>query len=225
MDYTLYDNGIDSLKAAKTNLEEFINNNEDGEHFLKDSIIFLNHGIEILLKYLISQKDISLLFTNTDKYLNAKKQMNSEKHKDVFDVNPKLRTINLETCIEKYENECSSEIPKKFKDVITYVLKYRNKLMHYNLQLEENEVEEFVDKLCFCFHESIKFFSSKIKGFDSSLSESREIIRSLDALKIQYELLQDEIEESIMLADKQAYEDYQADMFDALESYAIKSGE
>lgn len=57
MEFTLLDNGTDSLKKAKESIENFEElHKTHGYHNLKDAIIFLNHGIEILLKYILSKE-------------------------------------------------------------------------------------------------------------------------------------------------------------------------
>lgn len=224
LNYTLYDNGVDSLKAAQRNLDEYHDNGENGEHFLKDSIIFLNHGVEIMLKYLISQKSMALLFADINKYLDAKEKMDDKVHRDVFDVNPQLRTITLEECIKRTEYACDNKIPQLFKATIFYVLKYRNKIMHFGLQLDPDEINELVQKLSICYEESIKFFSINIPNFDQRLKESRYIIKDIGLLEKQYNILIEEMNEAAAYEAYQAQEDYYADMYDALESYAIKSG-
>lgn len=74
MEYSLLENGIDSLKKAKTNIEEYEKYHKGSSYdFLKDAIIFLNHGIEILLKYILSKQNESLIFTDINLYMEAKK--------------------------------------------------------------------------------------------------------------------------------------------------------
>lgn len=79
MEYSLLENGIDSLKKAKTNIEGFEKyHKESSYHFLKDVIIFLNHGIEILLKYILSKQNESLIFTDINLYMEAKEKLKNE---------------------------------------------------------------------------------------------------------------------------------------------------
>jgi len=51
LEFTLLNNGTDSLKKTKASIEKFEElHREHSYHHLKDAIIFINHGVEILLK-------------------------------------------------------------------------------------------------------------------------------------------------------------------------------
>lgn len=120
MNYSLLDNGVDSLKAAYKSIDSFYENDDSGDHFLKDSIIFLNHGNEILLKYLISLRSPALLFADIDKYLKAKEDSIKTGKSDVFEVNSQLRTITLEEAIKRTEYACDLQLPTNLKATIFF---------------------------------------------------------------------------------------------------------
>jgi hypothetical protein len=48
--FTLLDNGADSLRFAYENLEQLKEIVDGIEHRLKDAVIFLNLGVELMLK-------------------------------------------------------------------------------------------------------------------------------------------------------------------------------
>lgn len=187
MNYTLLKNGIDSLKSVYTNSEDFKAELEDGRHYVKDSVIYLSHGIEILLKHLIAQDSQSLLFVNTDKYIAAKKKKEVESLKDVFDADPYLRTITLDEAMNRIEYICDIKIPKELKAAIHFVKKQRNKLMHFGISLNADEMNDFLDTLEFCYEETIKFSSTHIPEFQNYFESSRFSVR--DTLAIEKELI------------------------------------
>lgn len=223
MNYSLRDNGIDSLKAAYKNIIE-IDEGATADHYFKDSIIFLNHANEILLKYLIGERSQALLFTDIDKYIKAKEKAIKESKDDVFDVEPNLRTITLEEAIKRTEYACDLIIPKELKGTIHELLKLRNKIMHYGLKLETTEVVDLVDRLIVCYEESVNFFSIHIENFQTALNESRFSTQSIETLRRKYDEILGEMEEAAIRASEEGYQDYLADQYDALERYAIKSG-
>lgn len=223
MNYNLLENGVDSLKAAYENLDSFFESEDTGEHYLKDAIIFLNHGVEILLKYLISQRSQALLFVDINKYLLAKEEMVKKSLGDVFEADSKLRTITLEDSIKRAEYACDLELPRVLKASIFYLLKLRNKLMHYGISLKQVEVTELVGRLEICYEETIKFFSSHISDFRVRFDNSRFILKDIVLLQRQHDKLLEEMENAAIRANEESYQDYLADQSEALENYEIKN--
>ncbi|HFT5904340.1 TPA: hypothetical protein ACGSMF_005568, partial [Bacillus cereus] len=78
MKFTLLDNGADSLKSAYENLESLKEIVEGGEHRLKEAVIFLNHGVELLLKYILKQRSPALMFEKIEPYLKAKQGLKAK---------------------------------------------------------------------------------------------------------------------------------------------------
>lgn len=73
MEFTLLDNGLDSLKKTGDSLERFKDlHRQNSYHLIKDAIIYLNHGIEILLKYILTTHNESLIFKDLKLYMLAK---------------------------------------------------------------------------------------------------------------------------------------------------------
>lgn len=219
MNYSLLDNGVDSLKAAFKNIDGFYENGDSGDHFLKDAIIYLNHSNEILLKYLISERSHALLFVDLEKYLKAKETMKQKSFSDIFEADAKLKTITLEEAIRRTELACDLEIPIELKATIFYLLKLRNKLMHYGLTMTIEEGIELVDRLEICYEESIKFFSSQISDLEYRFESSRFILSDMPSLQRKYEKLMDEMESAALSAMEDGYNDYLADLGDSLESH------
>ncbi|NRG36645.1 hypothetical protein [Bacillus subtilis] len=182
MEYSLLENGIDSLKKAKVNIKEFEKYPEElSYHFLKDAIIFLNHGIEILLKYILSERHESLIFTDINLYMDAKEKLKNEsksKRKpfginyklNVFDVelgnnNKKksLHTINLKETIKRIKLLLDIDISKDVDSAIILINNYRNHITHHSISLDDENVKELVEKLKFLYSHILYFFQEHIK--------------------------------------------------------------
>lgn len=143
----LAENGADSFKAAFLTIGK-ISTLEDGiVHNLKDAVISLNHGIEILFKLVLKNYDEYLIFTDLDKYMTAKKAMLSKGLLNVLDANPQLKTVTLNEGIRRAKYLCNYDISDDFETVVQYLNKIRNQFMHYEINLSDAEVQELLVKL------------------------------------------------------------------------------
>ncbi|WP_053565558.1 MULTISPECIES: hypothetical protein [Bacillus] len=174
MKFTLLDNGADSLKSAYENLESLKDIAEGGQHRLKDAVIFLNHGVELLLKLILKEHSPSLMFEKINDYLEAKKKLKkTEDAKTVFDINKKLKTVSLLEALTRVEYLCDIDIPDNFRGSILYVNQIRNQFMHYEVELGEHETETLVTKLQMCYEETIEFLENHIEDLDNIIKDSR----------------------------------------------------
>ncbi|ALC55308.1 hypothetical protein BTO25_02550 [Bacillus sp. MB366] len=172
--FTLLDNGADSLKSAYENLESLKDIAEGGQHRLKDAVIFLNHGVELLLKLILKEHSPSLMFEKINDYLEAKKKLKkTEDAKTVFDINKKLKTVSLLEALTRVEYLCDIDIPDNFRGSILYVNQIRNQFMHYEVELGEHETETLVTKLQMCYEETIEFLENHIEDLDNIIKDSR----------------------------------------------------
>ncbi|MGH1010100.1 MULTISPECIES: hypothetical protein [Bacillus cereus group] len=175
MKFTLLDNGADSLRSAYENLEQLKEVVEGGEHRLKDTVIFLNHGVELLLKYILKQRSPALMFEKIEPYLKAKQDLKKSKggQKTVFDIDKNLRTVSLLEALKRIEYLCDIEIPEEFNATILYVNKIRNNFMHYEVELDEKETDILVANLQVCYEQAVKFLESHIEDLDDYIQDSR----------------------------------------------------
>ncbi|MGG5774047.1 hypothetical protein ACLE91_04810 [Bacillus subtilis] len=197
MEFTLLENGIDSLKKAKAHIREFEQYHEESSyHLLKDAIIFLNHGIEILLKYILSIQNESLIFTDINLYMEAKEKLKNESKgkKNAFGINYKrnvfdielgngnkkkqLFTINLNEAIKRIKFLLDIDISEDVDAAITLINGYRNHITHHSIFLDEPSVKELVEKLKFLYGHILDFFQEHIKV--------RNIIEEVDAERFLY---------------------------------------
>lgn len=114
--FSLVENGADSIKGANSCIEKLDGLVEGIDHNLKDAVIFLNHGIEILLKVMLAERSTALMFTIIKDYQKAKENLKKGNKKDVFEVDPNLQTVSLREALARIEYLC---------DVEYYIVEYR----------------------------------------------------------------------------------------------------
>lgn len=173
MKFTLLDNGADSLKGVYECLKKFDNQYSESYHHIKDAVIFLNHGIEILFKEILSQRSNALMFTELKSYQEARVKMKNSGKANVFEINPKLKTVSLIEAMDRLEYLCDIEIPELLRTSIYFINKIRNQIMHFGVDLSESDVEELVKKLKYCHEESILFLEQHLDNLSETIEDSR----------------------------------------------------
>ncbi|ADU30996.1 hypothetical protein [Evansella cellulosilytica] len=225
MNYSLLENGADSLKGAHDSLRSFDNQIDGTDHNLKDAVIFLNHGIEILFKLILKEHSPALMFSNLKEYQNAKVKMKKGGESDVFDVNSSLRTVSLEEAVKRVELLCDIEITDQLKSYILYINKIRNKIMHYSISLSEQQLHELTSKLKLCYEESIKFLEIHIDGLKEKIEDSRFEMTYDEYLTEQAEIMAEMLYEDARIEEmerqqelmQEAEQDSLGDMMDQME--------
>ncbi|WP_434169135.1 hypothetical protein [Peribacillus frigoritolerans] len=173
MKFTLLDNGADSLKGVYESLEKFDNNLSDSYHHIKDAVIFLNHGIEILFKVILSNHSAALMFTEIKSYQEARAKMKKSGKSNVFEVDSNLKTVSLIQAMDRIEYLCDIEIPELLRNSIYFINKTRNQIMHFGIELSKDDVKELVKKLKYCHEESILFLELHIDDLSDAIEDSR----------------------------------------------------
>lgn len=184
-------NGLDSLQKGYKNLIEYENltfteNSDDDKrfYFLKDAILFIHHGIEILVKKILHNHNELLLFSQIDSHLkNAIIEKNKNSLNSVFEtkLSHKIHTVNFSESLERIKIipnlKLSDTLECKFKDLE----KYRNIIMHSEPFINEyliiNTFEDLSDELDIFF--------------ESALPNEYKAITNYDKFKHTYEIYND----------------------------------
>lgn len=208
MEFTLLENGTDSLKKAKKSIEDFEGTaREFSYHLLKDSIIFLNHGIEILLKYILSQQNESLIFTDLKPYIAAKKYLKKMPLKNggfgihidrnkptIFDVpsseikKQKLNTITLTEALDRVEYLCDIDMKEDFKNGTYVINDYRNQITHHSINLDSSGEEYLINTLKLLYDNALDFFEVHIPGIMKEIDNERFVITKAEWEEIQQDM-------------------------------------
>ncbi|MGG2110985.1 hypothetical protein ABFY60_10765 [Lysinibacillus pakistanensis] len=171
--FSLVGNGTDSIKKAHDCFEKMDQLVKGIDHYLKDAVIFLNHGIEILLKVMLTERSSFLMFNSIKEYQIAKEKMKNNSLSDIFEANPNLHTVSLKEALNRLEYLCDVEIDNDMKRAILEINKTRNKLMHSNLLLNEQELTKLIIQLKFCYNAIDVFFNSHIESYNTYITEAR----------------------------------------------------
>ncbi|MEC0181725.1 hypothetical protein P4H61_09450 [Paenibacillus peoriae] len=168
----LLQNGTDSLKSAYDKMQK-LNELEEGlDHYLKDIVFFLNHGIEILFKLVLKNKGEELIFSNIKKYNIAKEEQIRTERDNVFQVNPNLKTVSLMEAIEKCKKN-EFEISDEYDNSLIYLNKMRNQFMHYEIEISDEEMLRLLIKLQLVYELSLEFFSKYINKLNEHIDNAR----------------------------------------------------
>ncbi|MCM3705333.1 hypothetical protein M3205_06270 [Cytobacillus firmus] len=166
MKFSLLENGVDSLKAAFNSLDNARYLDEGSDHHIKDATLSLNHANEILFKYLLKQKHDFLIFSDISAYMQAKAIMIKENKSTVFEAKPNLKTVSLHEAIRRLFLLCDIEVPENLRTSLDNLTKKRNEIMHYALEMNEEEYQTFIEDLKNCYELTIHFFSQHFDDFE-----------------------------------------------------------
>ncbi|WP_077314540.1 type I restriction endonuclease subunit R [Vibrio palustris] len=150
----LLDNGSHSLKRGFemwTQWEE----SEDA-WLLKEAVIWVHHGIELVLKQLLVQTNEFLVFQDVNKaverlgILRNKRGMKNAGILDLFDHDDKVMSVGFRSLIERAAITLSiSELEEGgvLRSKIDRLTRYRNKIVHFSLELDVIEVSSLLSDL------------------------------------------------------------------------------
>lgn len=177
MHYNLLDNGVDSLRATADSLNALgaqVDLTKAGYHHLKDAILSINHAGEILFKFLLKEKSEHLIYRNLDSYVEARKLMIAQEKDNIMDIKgTKLDTVNLFEAVERLELVCGVEVPRGLQTILRTLNGHRNKLMHYEIDLDKETVGQLGYIISKAYEMFIEFFNSHISGFEILLEAAR----------------------------------------------------
>ncbi len=189
MKLSFLESGMDSLKKGFSYLIEYekLYYNTDAKRkpkqrlfHLKDAILFIQHGTEILLKSILSKHSEYLLFTNIDS--NVKKAFTdkkSKKLKSVFesDLKHKIHTVSYIEAIERVKILPNVILSKTLEKKLLELEVFRNIIVHSEPFLNEDEINNTLDDMAnqldvFFFktighkYKTISGYSEFVKNFE-----------------------------------------------------------
>ncbi|WLG48623.1 hypothetical protein [Pseudomonas sp. FP1742] len=152
MKISLIDNGLDSLKKGYKYLESYERllgaGATDPERFsaLKDSTLSIQHGIEILFKYSLRQRNELLLFNDITKLKTAFRNRREGLINELYEEDG-AHTISFKETIERLIDICGLPINERFKKKLLKVESWRNGITHSAVLLNEMEVSNVLGGL------------------------------------------------------------------------------
>lgn len=165
MKLSFLESGLDSLTKGFDLLKRheellFLQQGTEKERYfvLKDSILFIHHGIEILLKSILYKKSEFLVFSQLDQ--NVKKayhEMHQKKRSTVFQTSlkQKIHTVTYSEAIERITLICAICISPQLLNKLNQLDAYRNQIIHSEINIDESEIitlfNGFLDEIDFLF--------------------------------------------------------------------------
>lgn len=154
MKISLLENGLDSLKKGFEYLtayeEAHFIENQGNDRFLilKDAVLAIHHGIEILFKEALNKTNEILLFSEINRNLKSAFAIKrSRKLSSLFEADPTLHTVNFLEAIDRVQKICGHEIPKSFLEKLQNLQNYRNQITHSEVSIDEIEINSVFDGL------------------------------------------------------------------------------
>lgn len=151
MKISLIDNGLDSLRKGYVHLEKYeqLLSSEagDADRFsaLKDSVLSIQHGVEILFKYSLKEKNEILLFTDISKLKEAFKSRRDGTIQELYEFEG-LHTVTFKESIERLRDICGIPMTEKLVRNLKKVEGWRNSITHSAVLLRETEVARVLIK-------------------------------------------------------------------------------
>lgn len=165
MNISLLQNGLHSLNKGYLLIKQFeICKSKDEKYFLiKDAILSIHHGVEILMKECLRRKNEFLIFSNIDRAVkDVYREKKQKKLSDIFMTN-KIKDVHMvtyEEAIDRMDAFYEVELKSELKESLIKLNKYRNIITHSGVYLKPIEVLETIYSLAhgldFYFEEILK---------------------------------------------------------------------
>src|SRR5688572_14759722 len=140
MEISFLDNGLDSLKKGFESLKEYeelalqVNDKTSKKYFkLKDSILNVQHGVEILIKHILNKENELLLFSQIDNHVkNALSEKKRSNLKSVFETShgKLIHTATFKESLDRLVKICGIDISIKLGKKLVKLEEFRNQIMH-----------------------------------------------------------------------------------------------
>jgi hypothetical protein len=154
---TMKENGEHSFKKGIDAYEEYMQ--KEDHMLLKDAIMFLHHGIELLMKEILARHSPFLIFEEL-KDLPRKQKLADQKGISIFSIDNPPRTVSYEVAIERVEAFIKpAELDKPLLDNLTALTKLRNKLEHHEIEADRREV---IDLLIAVHDPALRLFETQL---------------------------------------------------------------
>lgn len=142
---SLRENGIHSLERGVTAYADYTARGD--KLLLKDAIMFLHHGIELLMKEILVQTSPYLIFEDLTKA--AQKQREADKQSiDIFSLKNPPKTVTYEEAINRVAVFIKpAELSEQLVNDLIELNRLRNQLEHYAIEADESDLVKLLSDL------------------------------------------------------------------------------
>lgn len=146
MNISLLENGLHSLMRGVDTFrmyEESSEPEEQNRFVLKEAVMFLHHGIELLLKHiLISKGGEFLIYSTLNKDTVQKVKRAKDNNQTVFDLDKPVHTATYLETIDRIQAFLDvPEISEPLKQDLKKLNSIRNNIEHYGVQHDRRDLE------------------------------------------------------------------------------------
>ncbi len=165
---TLKDNGTHSLEKGLSAFKKF-EQNED-EFLLKEAIMFMHHGIELLMKQVLVENGGEFLIFSDLNHETVKKVIKAKKeNQSVFYLTKPIHTATYDQVLDRVEAFVNIyTLPENLKNWLIDFNSLRNQIEHYAI---DKEIEIIKNLIASIRKPLLNFFEGTIKGFKNSESK------------------------------------------------------
>jgi hypothetical protein len=169
---TLLENGIHSLERGFESVDGYLRKEED-EFLLKEAILFIHHGIELLLKQLLAQESRFLIFSDLRNVVKRQREAN-QTGTDIFSLENPPHTISYPEAIERVDAFLDvPELTHQLQRDLRELNQLRNRLEHYAIKTDKVKMVRLLSKirvpLLRLFEAQIPKFSARAKSLIDQL--------------------------------------------------------
>lgn len=177
---------------------------------LKEAVIWVHHGIELVLKQLLVQTNEFLVFQDVNKaverlgILRKKNGMKNAGVLDLFDHDDKVMSVGFSNLIERAAitlSICELEDGGLLRSYIDRLTRYRNKIVHFSLELDVMEVSTLLSDL---LNPLLSVLSREINDIKFKQIVIPEIRKSAQPIQRYLESVRGNIVESAIAATRKA---------------------
>lgn len=175
---TLLENGIHSLERGFDSVDEYLRKEED-EFLLKEAILFIHHGIELLLKQLLAQESRFLIFSNLRRVVKKQRHANQESI-DIFSLENPPHTITYRDAIDRVDAFLDApEFNHHLQHDLRELNRMRNQIEHYAIRTGKVETVRLLSKIRAPL---IELFEAEISGFRSQAGALIDRLEEFEAI-------------------------------------------
>jgi len=182
---TLIENGIHSFTRGLYYINEY--KVSEDQYDLRDAILFLHNGVELLLKDVLKRENEFLLFENFKNSID-KKLESIRTGIDIFELADAPHTAKFSTILKRINDMEPNGMDYRLDDSLNKLTKIRNQIQHYGIKIKLNEITNLFENLLPLFIAFIKpklkpndrrkiqtIFTESQKVFESDLTKKSEI--------------------------------------------------
>ncbi|WP_421948071.1 hypothetical protein [Phaeodactylibacter xiamenensis] len=145
---TLIENGEHSLRKgikAYNTFQESSENVDKDKMYLKEALMFIHHGVELLMKEVLVRKSEYLIFSDLKAATRKQNQANSSGI-GIFYLEKPPHTV---TYTEAIDRVCAfvEKLDDDFQKTLIELNNFRNQIEHYQIDVTKDEIQDIIDNV------------------------------------------------------------------------------